>query len=207
MSEETLKIAILEPSAIIRSGLATVLKRLPGFHVQTYELSSPEMLVGNMRLYKPDLLIINPVYWGIQDFQRLKDETNHRNFKTMAIITGMVDESVIARYDDVTGLYDTAEQLKQKFDKLFNEEESDEIPDETDTLSQREKEIISCVVKGLTNKEIATELFLSTHTVITHRRNIARKLGIHSAAGLTIYAIMNKLVDIKDVNPTEVTSI
>ena len=49
--------------------------------------------------------------------------------------------------------------------------------------------------------------YLSTHTVITHRRNIARKLGIHSAAGLTIYAIMNKLVDIRDVNPTEVTSI
>jgi len=55
------------------------------------------------------------------------------------------------------------------------------------------------VVKGLTNKEIADKLCLSVHTVITHRRNIARKLQIHSPAGLTIYAIVNKLVELKDV--------
>ena len=66
-------------------------------------------------------------------------------------------------------------------------------------LSQREKEIITGVVKGLTNKEIAEQLYISVHTVITHRRNIARKLEIHSPAGLTIYAIVNKLVDIKDI--------
>ena len=64
---------------------------------------------------------------------------------------------------------------------------------------QREKEIITYVVKGLTNKEIADKLCLSVHTVITHRRNIARKLQIHSPAGLTIYAIVNKLVELKDV--------
>lgn len=67
------------------------------------------------------------------------------------------------------------------------------------TLSQREREIVTCVVKGMTNKEIADTLFLSIHTVITHRRNIARKLEIHSAAGLTIYAIINNLVDISEV--------
>ena len=66
-------------------------------------------------------------------------------------------------------------------------------------MSVREKEIITCVVKGLTNKEIALELFLSTHTVISHRRNIARKLEIHSTAGLTIYAIVNKLVELEEI--------
>lgn len=55
------------------------------------------------------------------------------------------------------------------------------------------------VVKGLTNKEIAAKFFLSTHTIITHRRNIARKLNIHSPSGLTIYAIMNKLVTLDEV--------
>jgi DNA-binding NarL/FixJ family response regulator len=55
------------------------------------------------------------------------------------------------------------------------------------------------VVKGQTNREIAQSLFLSTHTVITHRRNIARKLGIHSTAGLTIYAIVNKLIELDDI--------
>ena len=68
-----------------------------------------------------------------------------------------------------------------------------------DNLSQREKEIIRCVVKGLSNKEIAKELFISIHTVITHRRNIARKLEIHSPTLLTVYAIVNKLVDISEV--------
>ncbi|MBQ1611884.1 MAG: response regulator transcription factor, partial [Alphaproteobacteria bacterium] len=66
-------------------------------------------------------------------------------------------------------------------------------------LSPREKDIVIGVVKGLTNKEIADKLFISLNTVLTHRRNIARKLEIHSPAGLTIYAIINGLVDLKDV--------
>ncbi|KAB3745219.1 helix-turn-helix transcriptional regulator, partial [Phocaeicola vulgatus] len=75
----------------------------------------------------------------------------------------------------------------------------DETDGEQEALSQREKEIICCVVRGMTNKETAEKLFLSIHTVITHRRNIARKLQIHSPAGLTIYAIVNKLVELSEV--------
>ena len=67
-------------------------------------------------------------------------------------------------------------------------------------LSDREKEIVVCVAKGLSNKEIADQLCLSVNTVTTHRRNIARKLQIHSPAGITIYAIVNKLVTLKEVN-------
>ena len=69
-----------------------------------------------------------------------------------------------------------------------------------EALSSREKEIIVYVVKGLTNKQIAESLCISTHTVITHRRNIASKLQIHSAAGLTIYAIVNKLVELSEIS-------
>lgn len=71
--------------------------------------------------------------------------------------------------------------------------------DNTEALSNREKDVIVCVVQGMTNKEIADHLCIATNTVITHRRNIARKLQIHSAAGLTIYAIVNNLVDISSV--------
>lgn len=71
--------------------------------------------------------------------------------------------------------------------------------EDKEILSEREKDVIVCVVKGMTNKAIAEKLFISINTVTTHRRNIAKKLNIHSSAGLTIYAIMNKLVDIKDV--------
>ena len=70
-----------------------------------------------------------------------------------------------------------------------------------ETLGEREKEIICCVAKGMSNKEIADALCLSVHTVATHRKNISAKLEIHSTAGLAIFAILHKLVDIKDLNP------
>ena len=66
-----------------------------------------------------------------------------------------------------------------------------------EAISEREKEIIVCLVQGMSNKEIASQLFISINTVITHRRNIVRKLQIHSLAGLTIYAIANNLIDSK----------
>lgn len=70
---------------------------------------------------------------------------------------------------------------------------------EQEMLSDRERDVIVALVQGMTNKEIADHLNISTNTVITHRRNIARKLQIHSPAGLTIYAIVNNLVDISSV--------
>lgn len=74
-----------------------------------------------------------------------------------------------------------------------NEKAKTEIGD----LSSREKDVLVQIVNGLSNKEIADKLCLSTHTVMSHRKNIARKLNIHSTAGLTIYAIVNGIVDIR----------
>ena len=68
-----------------------------------------------------------------------------------------------------------------------------------ETLSEREKEIVVCIVRGMTGKEIADRLFISVNTVLTHRKNISRKLNIHSVAGLTIYAIVNGLVNINEL--------
>ena len=70
---------------------------------------------------------------------------------------------------------------------------------QSDALSDREKDVIIALVQGMSNKEIADHLCISVNTVITHRRNIASKLQIHSPAGLTIYAIINNLVDITSV--------
>ena len=70
---------------------------------------------------------------------------------------------------------------------------------ETEELSDRERDVLIQVVRGLSNKEIADVLCISMHTVISHRKNIARKLNIHSTAGLTIYAIVNKLVDLNSL--------
>ena len=77
--------------------------------------------------------------------------------------------------------------------------------DETDSLldsmTDREKEILRCVAYGMQNKEIAEKLFISVNTVTTYRRNISAKLNIHSAAGLTVFAILHGLVDINDIDP------
>ncbi len=71
--------------------------------------------------------------------------------------------------------------------------------DDTEVLSSREKEILAAVAHGKTNKEIADDLFISINTVVTHRKNIARKTGINSIAGLTVYAILNHIVEISDL--------
>ena len=95
------------------------------------------------------------------------------------------------------------ERLEEEVAKKGSAESSTEVADtdsdKPETLSRREKEIVACVAKGLSNKEIADRLYLSVHTVTTHRRNICNKLQIHSPAGLTIYAIVNKIVRIDDI--------
>lgn len=66
-------------------------------------------------------------------------------------------------------------------------------------LSDREKEIVACIVRGMTNKEVAARLFISVNTVLTHRKNISRKLDIHSVSALTIYAIVHGIVKLDEV--------
>ena len=92
-----------------------------------------------------------------------------------------------------------SKQKQSLAQQSVNMNEATELP-KADLLSEREKEIVACVAKGLSNKEIAEYLFLSINTVTTHRRNIAKKLSIHSSAGITIYAIVNHLVKIEDVS-------
>ena len=93
-------------------------------------------------------------------------------------------------------------EVRERGDYVMENEEggTDADDDKTDILSQREKEIIVCIAKGFSNKEIADELNISIHTVTTHRRNISSKLQIHSIAGITIYAIANGLVQMSDIN-------
>lgn len=88
---------------------------------------------------------------------------------------------------------------KKKGGNAVNAEQEEVNSSADEQLSDREKEVVACVARGLSNKDIADKLFLSVNTVTTHRRNIARKLHIHSAAGLAIYAIVNKLVALEDV--------
>lgn len=113
------------------------------------------------------------------------------------------------------GIYQTEEELKmhcgieddilrpaiqKQKEQANNRKSKSESPKQQEELSEREKEVLTLVVQGLINKEIADQLHLSLHTVVSHRKNIARKLNIHSTAGLTIYAIVNHLVEVEELN-------
>ena len=89
-----------------------------------------------------------------------------------------------------------AELLEKGRDRIETQEETGA---GQDILSDREKEIVKEIARGLTNKEIADKLFISVFTVTTHRKNITQKLGIKTIAGLTVYALMNGLISPEEI--------
>ncbi len=91
-------------------------------------------------------------------------------------------------------------QLKER-DAVPEDDKSDESDSLLEIMTEREKDILRCVARGMQNKEIADKLFISINTVTTYRRNISAKLNIHSAAGLTVFAILHHLVDINEIDP------
>ena len=198
-NNEVIRIAIAETSVIIRGGLTAALKRLPNVKVQPIEVLSIEALHDCVRTQCPDMLIVNPAFGDYFDIGKFREETSGKKIRVIALVTSFVDASLLSKYDESISIFDDLERLSKKISGLLNVPSEEEDLENQDALSQREKEIVICVVKGMTNKEIAEKLFLSIHTVITHRRNISKKLQIHSAAGLTIYAIVNKLVTLNDV--------
>ncbi|WP_148372748.1 response regulator transcription factor [Bacteroides bouchesdurhonensis] len=198
-NNETVRIAIAESSVIIRSGLTVALKRLPNLKIQPIELLSVEALHDCLRTQYPEMLIVNPTFGDYFDVNKFREETSGKKIRLIALVTSFVDVTLLSKYDESISIFDDLAVLSKKVHELLNMSMEEGEVDSPDTLSQREKEIVICVVKGMTNKEIAEKLFLSIHTVITHRRNISKKLQIHSAAGLTIYAIVNKLVVLSEV--------
>ena len=196
-SQEIIHVAVADTSIIVRSGLVAVLKRLPDLNIQTIEVTSKEGLQHCMEAHCPDILIVSPLFEGWFDLDSFKQIYGQQELKVVALVSVVMDANQLRGYDEQINLVDDVDKLTQKIASLMNVAADDE--NELDALSQREKEIIGCIVRGMTNKEIAEKLFISVHTVITHRRNITRKLQIHSAAGLTIYAIVNKLVELGEV--------
>jgi regulator of cell morphogenesis and NO signaling len=128
-----------------------------------------------------------------------KSDNNNYLINSVLYDIFLLEEDLISHSKLETKLF--LEEIK-KLENKYKENPSLVLKKKTENdtlLSEREKDVIICIVKGLSNKAIAEKLFISINTVTTHRRNITKKLNIHSSAGLTIYAIMNKLVDIKEV--------
>lgn len=91
------------------------------------------------------------------------------------------------------------DNIVQKIDTFFTQS----LSDESDELTGREKEVLRLIALGHTNKTIADKLFISTHTVISHRKNITEKLGIKSIPGLTVYAIIQNIVSTSEITPDQ----
>lgn len=96
--------------------------------------------------------------------------------------------------------FPAVELLEKKVAQRHLDGTANEGEEDNEALTDREKEIVACVVRGFTNREVAEHLYISINTVLTHRRNISRKLDIHSVSGLTIYAIVNGIVQIDEVS-------
>ncbi len=198
--QDKILIAVAESSVIVRSGLVSVLKRLPDMEVEVVEVTSKDGIRHCMEMHTPQILIVNPQLEGWFDVDAFR-QCYKQEVKLVSLLCSMVDSSQLKGYDERVTLFDDMASLEKKITELLNIADEEE-PDQ-DALSQREKEIVGCIVRGMTNKEIAEKLFISVHTVMTHRKNITRKLQIHSAAGLTIYAIVNKLVELSEVKVQE----
>lgn len=195
-AKDKLNIIIAETSPVISSGFSHTLRRLPFAQVHVSEVTNLSELKEGIRSLAPGILIVNPSFGGVLDPSLIREGAPD-NMKIIAIEIAKLEKHARKLFDDVISVADDFDTISGKI-KALSAGEEESAPDK-EMLSQREKEIIALVVKGMTNKEIADNLFISVHTVITHRRNIARKLEIHSATGLTIYAIVNHIVDISEI--------
>jgi DNA-binding NarL/FixJ family response regulator len=114
----------------------------------------------------------------------------------VGIINRIYDRDQSLLFDDLIFINDRRENICRIIKNNLIVVSSRESPNKK--LSRRELDVLKLLVKGYANRQIADELFISIHTVITHRRNISRKLGIKSIAGLAIYSVINNIIDIDD---------
>ena len=193
MKHRRIHILVAEPSIIIRKGIVNVLLGMNALRIDVAEVLDITQLKEDAKHICPDIIIVNPLHLGMRSPREFICHSN--NIKFVALQNFMLPTEQINFYDAVISVTDTILQIENTLEKLVNTEETESKAE----LSSREKEIVAAIALGKSNKEIAEQLFISTHTVMTHRKNIASKLEIHNPAGLTIYAIVNKLIDIDQV--------
>ena len=194
--ESKYKIILIEPSEIIATGITAIINGNPLFNV-AQTLNDPSYYNSNDG--DVDIVIINPTVVDYNDRLDIRSWLGTNNTALVALTHSNYEESVLRQYDECIGIYDNTARIIQKLKNAI-EENSKNPKNDLNELSSREKDILAAVAMGKTNKEIADEFNISIYTVISHRRNISQKLGINSIPGLTVYAIMNKLVDISDFN-------
>ncbi len=199
MKQNLIKILIFEKSYLIRQGLVTLTENLARCELIDEYQDASQFLIA-VKLNKPQIIFLNVELLETIPEKSFSQSKKEHKFILLGIIQGK-NSARKEQFDDYINICDNKEGLIKKLNLQIDsiiQEKGKKKPD--NHLSERERDIITLVAKGMTNKEIASRLFLSIHTVITHRKNISRKLGIKSVSGLTVYAIINKFIEMKDIH-------
>ena len=176
--------------------LADLIDREKGAEVTVHTLRDPFTLLQTVKSLRPDIVIVSCNVCSPPMIETVRTIADLPKARFVLYCDTITDELLAERCEGHLSEESDREVIDLISALLTAEEGEREVAEE---LTPRERDIVIGVVKGMTNKEIADKLFISVNTVTTHRRNIVKKLDIHSASGLTVYAIMNKLVSLQDI--------
>jgi len=188
MHKERHNIAIIEPSDIIYEGLFNLLmKNINNCYI--HRLPTIDTLLSEDKKVNYQMVIMNPrcIENRNKDFSKIKN--HYPNTLWVALVYNYIEDDIALKFQHIFKITDQIEQLIN----IINAKENDHQQVHSKELSEREIDVLKLLTQGLSNKEIADKLFISTHTVISHRKNIVEKTGIKSLPGLTIYAISKNI--------------
>ncbi|PLX07937.1 MAG: hypothetical protein C0598_12800 [Marinilabiliales bacterium] len=196
--ESVVSIYIVENNFLLRSGIEGLIQEIPGLILKEVFEGNEKNLYEKLIDKKPDIIIVDPNSLGdnfISIISKLQDEAD---IKIIGLTREDCPENICSRFK-----YQLPYEANKHIllENLRDACGSDALlkKNKQGSLSKRELVILKEVVKGLTNQEVADKLFLSIHTVMTHRKNITKKLGIKTVSGLMVYALMNNIIDINEV--------
>lgn len=189
------RIVLIEPSPIIAAGVQELLKPYREFEIVAIAADGYHY-AEHVRNQHPDIVIINPSVIDLQHKAGTENSITGLDIPLVALVYQYIKPENLKRYRTIIDISDDCERIVKK---LYQSIEIATDQPEGNELSEREKEILISVAKGMINKEIAELHHISIHTVITHRKNITRKTGIKSVSGLTVYAILNNLITMNEV--------
>lgn len=193
MVKKLIHTAIIEPSHIIFEGLANILLKSE-HHFQLYKLENIDELEHRGIIDPIDLVILNPaqIQFNTRAFMQIKRA--YIQIKWIGLIYSYFDKEILTQFDSIINISDTPEIIAGVLNKLTQLSPNNFETPAGEQITERETDVLIHLVHGLSNKEIADKLNISIHTVVSHRKNIIQKTGIKSQAGLTIYAITNKII-------------
>lgn len=197
-SDRHYRVVIVEPSIIISTGLKHLIELKKGFEVCAI-IADYYHYMEKINHLLPDVIIINPSVVDVKKRQHLEEIfTEWKDTAFIALVYQYIEPEVVKQFHAVIDISDDGERIAQKLLHAIDAVNMPEVAEKNE-LSDREKEVLVALARGKINKEIAEIYHISVHTVITHRKNIIRKTGIKSISGLTVYAILNNLISINDV--------